>query len=399
MSEKVIILYDSHYKRVLEAALDKKIEDVKWYSVDSMTTQLYEIAVTIMQDGCVTSNARVFVLVGTYKRRKYIWKMLLTIGYSEEQLVNVYQFYWEMQSQMRYRRIMSHTCDILDGIVLGISHGKCGIDVERLPGRWVNLCCSSQDIYYNYKTLCAVLDEYNEQIKSVKYIVIDMFDYTYFNYDVLMSSECETYLESSGFLGETRNGMSEKRNIEQINEELIHFWQEGREDRIKKALFEKVFPEMKIADKNWYGTWKDDLIDQARTLSQKEIEDYRNWTKFSAIQTKIYESTITFQTEAFQKMLQRITEINSDIHILGVLLPKYIVAEQMEAELNKVWKEVFVPIVREMENTYKNFAFFDLKGMDIVQQSRAYWWDMTHLNKEGARIMTEYISTILTAGE
>ena len=52
-----------------------------------------------------------------------------------------------------------------------------------------------------------------------------------------------------------------------------------------------------------------------------------------------------------------------------------------------------------MENTYKNFAFFDLKGMDIVQQSRAYWWDMTHLNKEGARIMTEYISTILTAGE
>lgn len=137
MSEKVIILYDSQYKRALEAALDKKIEDVKWYSVDSMTTQLYEIAVTIMQDGCVTSNARVFVLVGTYKRRKYIWNMLLTIGYSEEQLVNVYQFYWEMQSQMRYRRIMSHTCDILDGIVLGISHGKCGIDVERLPGRWV----------------------------------------------------------------------------------------------------------------------------------------------------------------------------------------------------------------------------------------------------------------------
>lgn len=72
MSEKVIILYDSQYKRALEAALDKKIEDVKWYSVDSMTTQLYEIAVTIMQDGCVTSNARVFVLVGTYKRRKYI---------------------------------------------------------------------------------------------------------------------------------------------------------------------------------------------------------------------------------------------------------------------------------------------------------------------------------------
>lgn len=86
MSEKVIILYDSQYKRALEAALDKKIEDVKWYSVDSMTTQLYEIAVTIMQDGCVTSNARVFVLVGTYKRRKYIWNMLLTIGYSEEQL-------------------------------------------------------------------------------------------------------------------------------------------------------------------------------------------------------------------------------------------------------------------------------------------------------------------------
>lgn len=27
MSEKVIILYDSQYKRALEAALDKKIED------------------------------------------------------------------------------------------------------------------------------------------------------------------------------------------------------------------------------------------------------------------------------------------------------------------------------------------------------------------------------------
>lgn len=72
MSEKVIILYDSQYKRALEAALDKKIEDVKWYSVDSMTTQLYEIAVTIMQDGCVTSNARVFVLVGTKVHMEYV---------------------------------------------------------------------------------------------------------------------------------------------------------------------------------------------------------------------------------------------------------------------------------------------------------------------------------------
>ena len=53
----------------------------------------------------------------------------------------------------------------------------------------------------------------------------------------------------------------------------------------------------------------------------------------------------------------------------------------MEAELNKVWKEVFVPIVREMENTYKNFAFFDLKGMDIVQQSRALLLDVVEYDR------------------
>ena len=201
----------------------------------------------------------------------------------EEQLINIFQYYWGEANQMRYDRIMMHNNRTIDGLIFGISHGRMGIDENYLPGNVINLSCSSQDIYFNFRTLYNVIKKYPEKLANVKYLIFDMFDYTYFNYDTLMAGECETFLEASGFECEFRNGIEKQRDVKKLNSELFEFWREGTKKDKKRELLELVFPKMKIKNNEWYKVWKDDLLDHTWTLSENDIMLYNNTPSYSTL--------------------------------------------------------------------------------------------------------------------
>ena len=73
---------------------------------------------------------------------------------------------------------------------------------ELLPGNVLNFCSSSQDIYFKTKVLSSLVEEYYDFVSSARYVIFDLFDYTYFNYDVLLSNECLGYLAYNGFFCE-----------------------------------------------------------------------------------------------------------------------------------------------------------------------------------------------------
>lgn len=74
-----------------------------------------------------------------------------------------------------------------NGMVLEISHAEVGILPKALNGDFCNLAVSSQDIYYNMKTLKYCIDNYPNKIQDLQYLIFEMYDYTYFNYDVSLS--------------------------------------------------------------------------------------------------------------------------------------------------------------------------------------------------------------------
>lgn len=72
-----------------------------------------------------------------------------------------------MLPAMRADLVMSNPLDCsYDGLIMGLSHAEVGILADRLQGNYANLAVSSQDIYYNYKTLEYCIDKYWEKIKT-----------------------------------------------------------------------------------------------------------------------------------------------------------------------------------------------------------------------------------------
>ena len=87
------------------------------------------------------------------------------------------------------------------------------------------LAVSSQDIYYNYKTLEYCIDNYWEKIKDLKHIIIDMYDYEYFNFDTSLAKNIYRYFMWGGYnLDEhnmTRNKIY-KNSLEEVRNYLLY---------------------------------------------------------------------------------------------------------------------------------------------------------------------------------
>lgn len=105
-----------------------------------------------------------------------------------------------MLPAMRADLVMSNPLDCsYDGLIMGLSHAEVGILADRLQGNYANLAVSSQDIYYNYKTLEYCIDKYWEKIKNLKHIIIDMYDYEYFNFDTSLAKNIYRYFLWGGY--------------------------------------------------------------------------------------------------------------------------------------------------------------------------------------------------------
>lgn len=109
---------------------------------------------------------------------KYILKDTATI------IINFYAMYHISLPLSKVDRVMSNPFHTdYTGMILGISHAEVGVLPQLLHGNFCNLAVSSQDIYYNMKTLKYCMDYYKSKIQNLQYLIFDMFDYSYFNYD------------------------------------------------------------------------------------------------------------------------------------------------------------------------------------------------------------------------
>ena len=133
-------------------------------------------------------------------------------GYPAEKVLDGWRIYRSFYPKEKYARILSNPqIGKLDGIVLGISHAEEGIRSSLLPGRAANFASSSQDLYFNYFTAQKIWEEYPDKVSDLKYVVIDMFDYTYFNFESMLTGATIDFFRTSGLdCPETFNDMGGK---------------------------------------------------------------------------------------------------------------------------------------------------------------------------------------------
>lgn len=69
--------------------------------------------------------------------------------------------------------------------------------------------------------------------------------------------------------------------------------------------------------------------------------------------------------------------------------------EENEKIVNKIWKPYFENIIFSFQQKYTNFVFYDFKELTELSQRQDYYQDLSHLNRTGARYMTDIISSLI----
>ena len=137
--------------------------------------------------------------------------------------------------------IKMKNCDLgnLQGLIFGNSLAGCGFLEEELSIPFLNLSVSSQDIYYSYKTFKRCIVNYGKQIKNLHYVIIDLYDYYYFNLDTSMTSYAIDYICSGGCLDE-HNFIRNYNYKKTFHEELFDMCYIFEKPEILNEIFENI---------------------------------------------------------------------------------------------------------------------------------------------------------------
>ncbi len=346
-----------------------------------------------MEPGMLSVYDWVILAVQEEKYAGYLYELLTALMGDDSKIINFYAIYRAIIPDMAVDRIMKNPLiPQYDGMILGISHAYYGILPRCFDDSFCNLAVPSQDIYYDFKTLEYCLLHYSEKISNMKYLIIDMYDYTYFNYDVSLSKTITQYYNDGGFILDAHN-FSQNKNVSYRIEDLQMVLQEKKFQGItreKMMIWEALFDN--VHEKMRYQEFRNPvkLYERARIVKEKDVKGHQVYT---SIVKNIYQETIQENTVHFYKLLDLAYKINPKIKIFLILIPKYIETEEIQKEAYAEWKTIFYDVMEEYQRQYP-FQLLDFKTHEISKE-RACYYDATHLNYYGAvkftKLLNEYI--------
>ena len=324
------------------------------------------------------------------KQAGYLYELLAVLMGDDSRIINFYAVYRAIIPDMVADRVMKNPLiSQYDGMILGISHAYYGILPRCFDGSFCNLAVPSQDIYYDFKTLEYCLLHYPEKISNMRYLIIDMYDYTYFNYDVSLSKTITQYYNDGGFILDSHN-FSQNKNISYRFEDLQMVLQEKKLQGItreKMMIWEALFDN--VHEKTQYQEFRNPvkLYERARIVKEKDVKEHQVYT---SIVKNIYQETIQENTVHFYKLLDLAYKINPKIKVFLILIPKYIETEEMQKEAYAEWKTIFYDVMEEYQRQYP-FQLLDFKIHEISKE-RGCYYDATHLNYYGAVKFTKMLN-------
>ena len=220
---------------------------------------------------------------------------------------------------MRADRTMSNPLySEYKGMILGISHAEVGFLANRFQS-CCNLAVSSQDLFYNFKTLQYCISKYWPKIKELQYLIIDMYDYNYFNLDTSLSENIYNYYAWGGYNLDEHNLKNNKHytvNLHDIKSYLLMKRYEGIDDS-KIDLWNELFP-----DTNFMNNYAEFFIYQGieermKTLSEEMISKFE---VTSSVAKKEFTATIEENITIMKNLLKLVYETWPDIKVYLTIL-------------------------------------------------------------------------------
>ena len=259
------------------------------------------------------------------------------------------------------------------GVILGNSHAKYGIDETLFPHKFINLALRSQDLYCN-RVICEMLEKQQTISKFLRYAILDLFDYNTLNIDNSRGGGFFEYINLGGMIV-SHNYDKNKCFEGNFQSELYRQNCMDIHEKIIDELFYNVEPLYKeLYDEGWRGRVLKNGLEEKNIVTPGIYR--RN------------EDTINENKRNLREMVQCLRRINPNMKIYFTIIPRFETMEKvMERLMPSFWKKELerevLQICKDESCTYLNYKeCFEIYG------NKNFYMDACHLNSIGAKAFT-----------
>lgn len=257
------------------------------------------------------------------------------------------------------------------------------------PERVCNIATGGQDIYYNWKSLEWCREYHKNNLKDLEYVIFDMYDYSYFNVDTSLGKNAVNYYVNWDEYLWDGHHFDKNKNFDYSFsklKEMIEIQNKNGITQQEQENFNFLFP--KILNNFLHEHLDDDfkVKNITKVVTEQELEAYEIET--SVVKNRFSE-TQKENKEAFEKILILLREINPNMRIKIVLMPRTSYVEKKMEPFDKILRTEYMEYLEQMQEKYL-FEIFDLKSLEEISTHQEYYYDGEHLNRRGAEQFTKY---------
>ncbi len=315
---------------------------------------------------------------------------------SLEKIVDYYAVYKALIPYMTVDRKMSAANfqqKRFNGLVLGMSLAEVGVLTRFLRGDFVNLAVSSQDLYYNFRTLRHCYERYPEQVENLEYLFVDMFETTYLNFDISKSRNAISYYSWGGYIEDPHNYSVNKTYASEYEfDDVVRFLQNKHNLGVQEEQIEiwnKFFGDVHKKEKYIAYDLHDEKLASIRNriVTDEDVDTFRIDTP---IRTKVFQDTIIENEAILKQMIEYAHSRNPNMKIVFMLMPEYVGKREKAKRYDEQWEDFFIERMKECVEHYSVY-FWDFRDCDIAYERNCFY-DPIHLNYYGANRFTKILN-------
>lgn len=284
--------------------------------------------------------------------------------------------FWYVQNRELWRcKLETYKLEEIETIICGNSHATFAFLEEAMERPAINLATPANDLFYIKWILEKCMSEaYRNRFRRIRNIVIDLYDYNYFNVDVVRGSTYPLFLERGGVLAED-NGHGDYRKFAA-----------GCESCFDQAVMDLIF---ELDHKPLGSDWHE--YDRWTHIGQDEYGAMGEQIMTSHVVNRRFEVTIKENKELLSELLVCLRKWKPDVNIIFTLCPRYITMEKKGEMLLGTWREEFEMLIegycRKFDACYRNY-----KGHSEISENHCFYYDVAHFNTVGGKAFTEILN-------
>lgn len=315
------------------------------------------------------NNVQFDYIVITLRKLAEIGKIINTIV--EEQHINpekvVSSWYALNRERWRYK-LKNYDLESIETIIFGNSHALYGFLEKKMLGPTINFAVNGADIFHTNVIINEILDKYSGNFPNLKNVIVDLYDYHYFNVDVSRGNVYDNFLQCGGCIT-----MHHRPYTDFMGQEYVRGQSLFVDELMGTELYE---------NDRWTYIRPDAPLDKAlnaRVVQKKNMD------------------TIRENESMLDEMLAKLRCWKPQgLNLIFTLIPRYLSMENAEEELMQAWKKDFFERVEPICAKY-GVKFWNYKQNRGIYSNNCFYGDICHLNTIGGNALTSVLCRDLLA--